>query len=268
MDCSYGFRPNRSAHDAIRDLRRELTGMGGGWVLEVDIKSFFDELDHGHLRSFLDSGWCLFGGHRGGVVGALGPSARDLHLPRLHSLLGEGAQARLLGAKAQDGCESTHPVDGSGAHVVSPLAARARGLAAAAAVASAAGALCLLRHHGQLSRARQFPPAGHASMANVARSAVAEKVDAVGAVLGGWAVPGLAPKSRAPGSGDDATEARAAKTRRQKSRVRNRDRPRRPEPPGTPHGGSPVGFDESQGIAASAASRPAARPLMAEMCLS
>ena len=28
--------------------------MGGGWVLEVDIKSFFDTLDHGHLRSFLD----------------------------------------------------------------------------------------------------------------------------------------------------------------------------------------------------------------------
>jgi len=28
--------------------------MGGGWVLEVDIRSFFDELDHGHLRTFLD----------------------------------------------------------------------------------------------------------------------------------------------------------------------------------------------------------------------
>jgi RNA-directed DNA polymerase len=29
-------------------------GLGGGWVLEVDIRSFFDELDHGHLRTFLD----------------------------------------------------------------------------------------------------------------------------------------------------------------------------------------------------------------------
>ncbi len=54
LDCSYGFRPKRSAHDAIQVLRRELTGMGGGWVLEVDIRSFFDELDHGHLRTFLD----------------------------------------------------------------------------------------------------------------------------------------------------------------------------------------------------------------------
>jgi group II intron reverse transcriptase/maturase len=54
LACSYGFRPGLSAHDALRDLRRELMGMGGGWVLEVDIRSFFDELDHGHLRTFLD----------------------------------------------------------------------------------------------------------------------------------------------------------------------------------------------------------------------
>lgn len=54
LDCSYGFRPNRSAHDAIHALRQEVTGMGGGWVLEVDIRRFFDELDPEHLRSFLD----------------------------------------------------------------------------------------------------------------------------------------------------------------------------------------------------------------------
>lgn len=54
LDCSYGFRPGRSAHDALGVLRRELTELGGGWVLEVDIRSFFDELDHDHLRTFLD----------------------------------------------------------------------------------------------------------------------------------------------------------------------------------------------------------------------
>ena len=54
LPCSYGFRSGRSAHEALRDLWRELMGMGGGWVLEVDIRSFFDELDHDHLRSFLD----------------------------------------------------------------------------------------------------------------------------------------------------------------------------------------------------------------------
>ena len=54
LDCSYGFRPGRSAHQALRDLRQGLMAMGGGWVLEVDIRRFFDTLDHGHLRGFLD----------------------------------------------------------------------------------------------------------------------------------------------------------------------------------------------------------------------
>src|SRR5512143_84708 len=53
-DCSYGFRPGRSAHQALSALRKGLIAMKGGWVLEVDIQSFFDTLDHGHLRSFLD----------------------------------------------------------------------------------------------------------------------------------------------------------------------------------------------------------------------
>jgi group II intron reverse transcriptase/maturase len=54
LSCSYGFRPGRSAHDAVSAVRKELMGMKGGWVIEVDIRSFFDELDHGHLRGFLD----------------------------------------------------------------------------------------------------------------------------------------------------------------------------------------------------------------------
>jgi group II intron reverse transcriptase/maturase len=54
LPCSYGFRPGRSAHQALEALWKGAMGMGGGWVLEVDIKSFFDTLDHGHLRSFLD----------------------------------------------------------------------------------------------------------------------------------------------------------------------------------------------------------------------
>jgi RNA-directed DNA polymerase len=54
LDCSYGFRPNRSAHQALQRLWETLTKMKGGWVLEVDIKGFFDSLDHGCLRGFLD----------------------------------------------------------------------------------------------------------------------------------------------------------------------------------------------------------------------
>ena len=51
---SFGFRPQRGAHDALEYLWKELMMMGGGWVLEVDIKGFFDTLDHGQLRRFLD----------------------------------------------------------------------------------------------------------------------------------------------------------------------------------------------------------------------
>jgi len=54
LDCSYGFRPCRSAHDALDALWNGMMDMGGGWVLEVDIRSFFDTLDHTHLRGFLD----------------------------------------------------------------------------------------------------------------------------------------------------------------------------------------------------------------------
>src|SRR6185503_13452496 len=51
---SYGFRPGRGAHDALEALRNGLMSIGGGWVIEVDIQSFFDTLDHGALRRFLD----------------------------------------------------------------------------------------------------------------------------------------------------------------------------------------------------------------------
>src|SRR5262249_5619380 len=53
LDCSYGLRPGRSAHQALQVLREGLMAMGGGWVLEVDIRKFFDTLDHGQLRAIL-----------------------------------------------------------------------------------------------------------------------------------------------------------------------------------------------------------------------
>ena len=54
LACSFGFRPNRSAHQALAALWQGLTSMGGGWVLDVDIKGFFDSLVPRHLRAFLD----------------------------------------------------------------------------------------------------------------------------------------------------------------------------------------------------------------------
>lgn len=50
---SYGFRPKRSAHQALEELRRQAVRHGGGWILEVDIRKFFDTLDHSHVREFL-----------------------------------------------------------------------------------------------------------------------------------------------------------------------------------------------------------------------
>lgn len=51
--CSYGFRRGRSAHQALSDFRSQATEMRVEWVLEVDIRKFFDTLDHRHLRDLL-----------------------------------------------------------------------------------------------------------------------------------------------------------------------------------------------------------------------
>jgi RNA-directed DNA polymerase len=54
-DCSYGFRPGRSAHDALDALWKGLMEMRGGWVVDLDISKFFDSLDHRKLREILDT---------------------------------------------------------------------------------------------------------------------------------------------------------------------------------------------------------------------
>jgi RNA-directed DNA polymerase len=53
LDCSYGFRPRRGAHDALAAFWRQVMPMHGGWVLELDIESFFDTIDKAKLREVL-----------------------------------------------------------------------------------------------------------------------------------------------------------------------------------------------------------------------
>src|SRR6188768_4193652 len=53
LDCSYGFRPGRGAHDALSALWKQTMALGGGWVLEADIEGFFDSVDHAKLRGIL-----------------------------------------------------------------------------------------------------------------------------------------------------------------------------------------------------------------------
>lgn len=54
LDCSYGFRPNRSAHDAVRLINQIAMTRKVNYVLEADIKSFFDNVDHKWMVKFLE----------------------------------------------------------------------------------------------------------------------------------------------------------------------------------------------------------------------
>jgi RNA-directed DNA polymerase len=95
-DCSYGFRPGRSAHQALESLWQQTMGIKGGWIVDVDIRKFFDTIDHGHLRDFLKR------------------RVRDGVLLRL---IGKWLNAGVL----EDGC-ITHPDQGSPqGGVVSPM---------------------------------------------------------------------------------------------------------------------------------------------------
>ncbi|GJL56859.1 MAG: group II intron reverse transcriptase/maturase [Nitrospirales bacterium] len=95
---SYGYRPGRSAHQALDSLWKQTMQTGGGWVVEVDIRKFFDALDHGHLRRFLQQ------------------RVRDGVLLRL---IGKWLKAGVM----EDGCV-WHPASGSPqGGVISPMLA-------------------------------------------------------------------------------------------------------------------------------------------------
>ena len=52
--CSYGFRPGRSAHDAVRTLEQMVHQGEVRWIFEADIVSFFDSLDRTELKKMLE----------------------------------------------------------------------------------------------------------------------------------------------------------------------------------------------------------------------
>jgi RNA-directed DNA polymerase len=54
LPCSFGFRPGRSAHQALQFLRTAIMGQGLRWVVDIDIVKYFDSISHSHLRDFLD----------------------------------------------------------------------------------------------------------------------------------------------------------------------------------------------------------------------
>src|SRR5262249_47727901 len=52
-DCSYGFRPGRSAHQALQALWKQTMAMAGGWMIEGAIHKYFNTLAHGDLQEYL-----------------------------------------------------------------------------------------------------------------------------------------------------------------------------------------------------------------------
>lgn len=53
LECSYGFRPKRSAHDVVWYINQTIMTKKVNYVLEADIKGFFDNVDHEWLMKFL-----------------------------------------------------------------------------------------------------------------------------------------------------------------------------------------------------------------------
>jgi len=52
-DFSWGFRPERSPHKALKSLREMCYKCNINWILDVDVRGFFDNLDHGLLRAII-----------------------------------------------------------------------------------------------------------------------------------------------------------------------------------------------------------------------
>jgi RNA-directed DNA polymerase len=51
--CSYGYRPGRNAHQALGAIRQAIMVQRGRWVLDIDVRKYFDSIDHAKLREFL-----------------------------------------------------------------------------------------------------------------------------------------------------------------------------------------------------------------------
>lgn len=55
LDCSYGFRPNRNCHQAIREINQRIMINKVNYILDCDIKGFFDNVNHDWLMKFLEN---------------------------------------------------------------------------------------------------------------------------------------------------------------------------------------------------------------------
>jgi len=54
LECSYGYRPGRSAHTALEAIWKKAMGMGGCWIIDADLKGYFDTVAHKELKEMLN----------------------------------------------------------------------------------------------------------------------------------------------------------------------------------------------------------------------
>jgi RNA-directed DNA polymerase len=54
LGFSYGFRPGRGAHDALDALTAEIVMKKVNWILDADIKDFFDNISHEKLMELVE----------------------------------------------------------------------------------------------------------------------------------------------------------------------------------------------------------------------
>lgn len=54
LECSYGFRPNKNCHQAIREINQRIMINKVNYILDCDIKGFFDNVSHEWLMKFLE----------------------------------------------------------------------------------------------------------------------------------------------------------------------------------------------------------------------
>ena len=52
LDCSYGYRPDKSAHQAVEQIKKYVQ-QGYTWVIDADVEKFFDSVDHKLMMGFV-----------------------------------------------------------------------------------------------------------------------------------------------------------------------------------------------------------------------